>query len=170
MNGSRTTFEPLNNIKLLEAQFSLNIADRQKARMAFDLFEQFNIKDLVELPFENSEWPSEFLSEQGLLQRQVLTWIPSKKKVPRSLLPPAGIANTIYTLGDAKYMKEVQQFILDIASDLSIHHHCWNYLRRDEIINAISSGVFATDKYAGFGIRLLHAFVWLAQEESRYPY
>ena len=169
MNDSKTVFEPLNDIAVLEAHFALNEHERKSARVAYDLFESFKVNDLLELPFEGSLWPENRFSASQRLRRQELSRISTEKKPPRAIVAEAGRIENRQTLGAVNYMQAVQPYMLDVVSSLPTHHSCWDYLHRERFIRHISSCALATDNLAGFGIQLLHAFIWLANEECRAP-
>lgn len=170
MNGYRTTFEPLNNIALLEAQFSLKTEGRQKARVSFDLFENFKVESLVEIPFENSTWPEEFFNSEGLDRRAALSNISSPKVSHQWITDTPGNAESIHTLGRSRYMREVKEYMLELATGLPVSHECWDYLKREELLKSISNDVFLDARFASTGVRLLHGFIWMAHEECRYPF
>lgn len=169
MNDSKTVFEPLNDITVLEAHFALQENERTSARVAFDLFELFDQKDLLEMPFADSSWPETRFSNPQRLRRQELSRISAQKKPARSILGPAGFIENRQTLGNVNYMRAVQPFMLDIVSGIPTHHSCWDYLHRERFIQNLSSGALATDRFASFGTQLLQAFIWITNEESRIP-
>ena len=169
MNSSKATFEPLNDIKLLQAQFSLSEGSRQSALLAFDLFETLDVKDLVEMPFAGGDWPSELLSQERLVKRQKLSSISTQKKQSRSLLGKRGSIESIHTLGNVRYLKAVQQYMLELIFDLPPHHICWDYLEREIFLKNLSSDIFVNDRFSGAMIQLLHSFIWVTGEERRVP-
>lgn len=169
MNDARPVFEPLNNSALLAAQFCLNEKDRQEARLAFDVFEAFGVRDLVEVPFESSDWPATYLPPERLARRAELLAAPVQQKPRRSLMGTSGRAKTIYGGGAAQYMQEVQPYMLNLVSGLPPTNQCWDYMRRDTVIEAIRQGAFATHSLGAIGARLLSAFIWISHEEVRQP-
>lgn len=168
-NDSRTTFEPLNNIGLVEAQFSLENKDRQKARLAFDLFDEFEVPDLVEMPFEANSWPEEFLSNSQLTRRAGLAQVSDVALPARPINQQVGSAHGVYHHRLVPYMLETQDYMLDLVSGVPVDHHCWDSVDRPALIQSIRSGELASQKLAPVGLRLLHAFIWLMHEESRVP-
>ncbi|PCI64737.1 MAG: hypothetical protein COB37_00125 [Kordiimonadales bacterium] len=169
MNSYKTIYEPFNDLTLLEAQFALAADDRDNARVALDLFRDYAVVDLLEMPFDQGSWPGDHLSVGQAKQRAALTKISTEKTDPGPAANSSNVAHSVYYLGGPAYMKGTQRYMLEIASGLPQHHHCWDYLRRDEIITAIETGLFLTPKFSQDGLRLLHSFIWLAGDECREP-
>ena len=166
INTYKTTYEPFNDLALLEAQFALNVADRDIARVAFDLFEAYGVADLLEMPFDKGVWPGGVFSGE---RRAVLRQIPTNKAEPGPAATRSNTAHGIFSMGGPSYMRATQSYMLELASSLPAQHHCWDYLHRDKIIAAIETGFFQAPKFNRDGLRLLHSFIWLAGDECRDP-
>lgn len=169
MNDSKTTFEPLNELSLLEAHFSLSEDDRQNARLAFDLMEAYQVEGLTNIPFEGSDWPDVYLSSPDRLNRRSWAQISTKTHPPQSILGPSGEIDNMYNLGISEFLKQVRPLMLGIAEALPSHHQCWDYLKRETLIQMLSSDEPIPKHVVAVLIRLLHGLIWVSHEEERCP-
>lgn len=169
MNDSKTTFEPLNDLSLLNAHFSLREADRQDARVAFDLMSAYSVDGLLEFPFDSGTWPDRFLSDAAKMKRDKLSQVATVAKSPRVMVQQNGRVDNVYNLGLVAYMRQIQPFLRDIASSLPAHHPCWDYLRRDDFLTCLGTDGFAQSPLAAPALTLLHGFIWVSHEEERCP-
>ncbi len=171
MNHNKTTFEPLNDWRLLQAELALSSRDRQKAVLARDMFHQYGNDDLLLLPFEGGDWPGKDLSKNQQYRREKLRNISSQKLQVHSgdqrHVAHSGKVDSFHNLGTRAYMKAVQPYMLELAGGVPLHHDCWSYMKRDIVLQAISSGLFREQKYAQTGLRLLHSLIWLSGDEDR---
>lgn len=166
-NDSRPTFEPLNDIRLMAAQNALQTQDKEQARLAFDLLCQFGESSLVEMPFAETSWPMQWLSNAQKNRRAELSGAPSTPADAEALTPRRGTIQGIHNLGRTSYMKHVQAHFHQLAGDTDISSSIWQFLDRENLLQTIKSDGFATDRYAMVGSRLYYGFVWMSKQEER---
>lgn len=167
MNDCRPTFEPLSDVRLLLAQSSLPKAARENAKLVYDLMNECAERDLLEIPFADTNWPLCLGASTSTGNRE--RWLEGRTApVPAdSLVPTPGVIEGLHNLGKNQYMQRVQQHFLELADGLSKASDVWGFLDREAVLQAIKDGDFATDKYQGLGPRLYYGLVWMTGQEDR---
>lgn len=167
MNDARPTFEPLNDVQLASAQFSLEQADRDRARLSRDLMQSFDVDGLLEFPFADTNWPEAHFTDDQHKKRAALADVSSTPIPAEKLIAPTGKADGVHARGAKAYMQAVMPSMRAIASDLPTHHVCWDYLKRDHFLESLANGRLEQPQTAGTGARLFSSLLWITGQEER---
>jgi len=180
MNFSLGAFEPLFDPYILAAAEALPWEERVSGKLIFDLIEKMAGRKMLEVPFAAKSMkplPSAYLAARLRCAPSSLT------AVDRSYMPVIEQVNIPTTgtmdqwaefdgretLGNhAKYLWQNRKYMSELGYALPKEHACWQFLNRENFLNAAESDAyfFHTEKMATIGLRFLHMFIWLNSEES----